>query len=473
MTFLNVRRLISVCIMVAASSVALVTVGAATASAKKPPPPKCTGGAIKGQGANAAQIAIEKVWAPNFSSATDTNPTACPSGPVVSFTKTNSGKGLESWGVFATPLPNFGPLNAYVATEEPLSEGDKTEVEDLGGGVSTPGTALTIPVAQESIAVLVHLPEGCKASSSGAKERLVLNNITLEEIFRGAISNWGQIKDDGDTLTGCVTEPALDPITRIVRSDLAGTSHILKKYLSLIQPTLTFPTESGPTATWSEIAEGLANTNWPRPAGSLAVQKESKEGDNQEVTEVAKDPGTIGYSGLADARANAAFYPASSGGTGGPGTPTFWVPIQDSGLSTTKKLEYADPSTTGETSSTPADANCADEKYTNGKGKTFPPSSVTDAWSAVTTETKQKNYPLCGLVYILGLSKYSAYSADSTEATTKGESETVNQFLQYVTNDEGTGAGAGGQVAIENHDYEALPKKVLKESEAGALLVGD
>jgi ABC-type phosphate transport system substrate-binding protein len=473
MTFLNVRRLMSVCIMVAVSSVALVTIGAATASAKKLPPPKCTGGGITGQGANAAQIAIEKVWAPDFSSASTTNKTACPSGPAVKYTKTNSGKGLESWGVFSTPLPNFGPLNAYVATEEPLSEGDKTEVEDFGGGVSSPGTALTIPVAQESIAILVHLPEGCKASSNGAKERLVLNNVTLELIFRGEIHNWGQITDDGDALTGCVTPPSEDPLTRIVRSDLAGTSHILKKYLSLINPTGEYPTESGPTLGWSAIAEGLGNTNWPRPAGSLAVLKESKEGDNQEVTEVATHAGSIGYAGLADARANAAFYPASSGGTGGPGTPTFWVPIQDSGLSTTKKLEYADPSTTGETSKEAADANCAKEKYTNGKGKTFPPSSVTDAWSPVTTETKQKNYSLCGLVYILALSKYSAYSADSSEATTKGESETLNQFLQFVTNDEGTGTAAGGQVAIENHDYEALPKKVLKESEAGALLVGD
>jgi ABC-type phosphate transport system substrate-binding protein len=473
MRFLRARRLLSVGTLVAASSVAMITVDAPNAFAKKPPPPKCTGGAIRGSGAAAAQVAVEKVWDPAFTLATTTNKTACPSGSdPVTFLKTSSGKGLQSWGAFSTPGPNFGPQNAFIATEEPLSEATKGEVEGFGGGVGSPGTALNIPVAQESIAILVHLPPGCTAESKGASGRLVLNNVTLEEIWRGEITNWGQITDDGDKLNGCTTEPNLDPITRLVRSDLAGTTHILKKYLSLINPTGSYPTEAGgPSETWSEIAEGLENTNWPRPAGSLAVQKELKEGDTTEVSEVAKDAGTIGYAGLADSRANTAFDP--SPGTGGAGTAVFWVPIQNSGVST-KKLAYADPSSTGELSETPGDANCAKEKYTNGKGKTFPPSTTDASWAPVTTETKQKNYPICGIVYLLALTKYGSYNPASSEATTKGESETTDQYLQFVTNDEGAvGATAGGQIAIENHDYEALPKKVLKEAQAGALLVGD
>jgi ABC-type phosphate transport system substrate-binding protein len=463
MRFDSARRIISVCIAVAASSVALLAVGVAGASAKSSPP-KCSGGEIKGSGANAAQIAIEKVWSPDFISPTETNAAACPSGPAVNFLKTSSGKGLESWGVFSTPLPNFGPQNAYVATEEPLNEADKTEVEDLGGGVSKPETAQTIPVAQEAIVVIVHLPKGCTATSSGATNRLVLNNITLEGIWRGTISNWGQITDDGDALTGCEVEPSKDPITRLVRSDLAGTTHILKKYLSLINPTGTFPTElGGPEESWTEIAEGTQNTNWPLPAGATPVLKEAKEGDTAEVAEVASHAGSIGFAGLADARANTAFDPPA----GGAGTAVFWVPIQNTGTPT-KKLAYADPSTNGETTSTPADANCAKEKYTNGKGKTFPPASTEDAWNLVTTETKEKNYPLCGLVYILGLSKYSAYSASSTEPTTAGEAETLSQYLQFVLETKGTGSSAGGQVLIEGHDYEALPKKVDKEAVTGA-----
>jgi ABC-type phosphate transport system substrate-binding protein len=454
----------SVCFAVAASSVALLAVGVAGASAKSSPP-KCSGGPIKGSGANAAQIAIEKVWAPNFNSPTDTNPAACPSGPAVSFLKTSSGKGLESWGVFSTPLPNFGPENAYIATEEPLNEADKDEVEALGGGVSKPETAQTIPVAQESIVVIVHLPKGCTALSKGATGRLVLDNVTLEKIWRGVITNWGQITDDGDELVGCEVPPSSDPITRLVRSDLAGTTHILKKYLSLINPEEKFPTElGGPEETWSQIAEGTQNTNWPLPAGATPVLKEAKEGDTAEVSEIASHAGSIGFAGLADARANSAFDPPS----GGAGTAVFWVPIQNTGVSTTKKLAYADPSTNGETSSTPADANCAKEKYTDGKGKTFPPASTEDAWNLVTTETKEKAYPLCGIVYILALSKYSAYSASSTEPTTSGEAETLSQFLQYVLETKGTGAGAGGQLAVEGHDYEALPKKVDKEAVTGA-----
>jgi hypothetical protein len=190
---------------------------------------KCSGGPIKGQGAPVAQIMIEDVWAPDFNSATQTNTAACPSGPTVSFAKTSSFTGLESWGVSPepssvsnTPHPSFGPLNAYVATEEPLSASDKAEVEALGGGVATPQTALTIPVAQEAIAVIVHLPSGCTAKSNSAPGRLVLDNVTLEEIFRGEIANWGAIKEDGDELLGCAVTPANDPITRFVWSDPAG-----------------------------------------------------------------------------------------------------------------------------------------------------------------------------------------------------------------------------------------------------------
>jgi ABC-type phosphate transport system substrate-binding protein len=279
----------------------------------------------------------------------------------------------------------------------------------------------------------------------------VLDNVTLEKIFQGTLNTWSEIKDGGDALTGAGCSST---ITRVVRLDSAGSTHILKKYLDLIEAA-AFPVEGGGTETWGEISEGSGNTVWPTAA---AVVRPAKTGDTAEVAKVAETVGSIGYSSLANARANSAFVPPA----GGKEEPTFWAPIQNTGTSLTKKQAYADPSTDADTA-TPADANCAKEKFTNGKGSKFPPSSTQESWSAVTTETKQKNYSLCGIAYQLAFTKYSAYPA-----TTAAEELTVSNFLSFLLE---TKTG-GGEQLIEAHDYEALPKKLDKESATGAKLIG-
>jgi ABC-type phosphate transport system substrate-binding protein len=344
-----------------------------------------------------------------------------------------------------------------VTTDEPINEEDKKEIESHET-TPTAKTVQSIPVLQAAVAIIMHLPKGCTAKSEGAKERLVLDNVTLQEIYIGKITKWGQIKDDGDQLVGCEVEPSLSPITPIVRLDASGTTHIFKKYLSLINPTGTFETEKNELKTWSEVAEGTENTVWPK---ATKVLKAEKEGGGALVNEVASKEGSIAYANLADARSNGGF---SKTGVGGPGTGKFWAPIQNTGLSTTKKLAYADPSTDGDSEPT-AEANCAKEKYTNGKGKTFPPSSTDETWNLVTTETKEKSYPICGFSYDMTLSHYSAYTSGGDGSLLEGEAITANNYLEFVLESK----AEGGQVEInENHDYEALPKKVLKEAQAGA-----
>ena len=279
----------------------------------------------------------------------------------------------------------------------------------------------------------------------------MLGNETLQKIFLGTINSWSEINvNGGDTLTG---SSCSSPISRIVRLDSAGSTHIFKKYLNLINNT-AFLTENSTNETWNDISEGAGNTVWPKAA---AVVRPSKTGDSAEVAAVAEKAGSIGYASLADARANKAFVPPE----GGKEQPTFWAPIQNSGVKTTKET-FQDPSTDAETTET-EDANCAKEKYTNGKGAKFPPASTDDTWQEVTTETKQKNYPLCGLAYQLALTKYSAYPL-----TTSGEEITVENFLEFLLETK----TAGGQRLIEKHDYEALPKKLDKESLDGVKLIG-
>src|SRR5262249_42076062 len=94
-------------------------------------------------------------------------------------------------------------------------------------------TLETIPVAVEALTVIVHLPAGCTATSNPFPGRLVLSNRKLEKIFRGIITKWSEITESGDKLEGASCTPA-SSITRIVRREQAGTTSILKKYLSEI-----------------------------------------------------------------------------------------------------------------------------------------------------------------------------------------------------------------------------------------------
>lgn len=415
---------------------------------------QCSGANITGQGASIMKVAYGSVFGPDFN--TSANAKACDGSqgtkgkPEVKYTSSSSGAGLESWGV-GGKAGSFAPTNAFVLTEEPPNTGEKGEIE---ANESTPGSApeslLTIPVLQESIAIIVHLPAGCTATSTAFPGRLVIGNETLQKIFLGTITTWNQITDGGDVLTGAGCTSA---ITRVVREDSAGTTHILKKYLDLINST-AFPTEDATTETWAELSEGPGNIVWPAAAD---VVRPASKGDAAEVSKVAEVAGSIGYASLSDARANTSFVPP----LGGKEEATFWAPIQNNGT-TTKKQTFEDPSTDADTTP-PAGANCAKEKYTNGKGVKFPPSSTKDSWSAVTTETKEKNYPLCGIAYELALTKYSAYPL-----TSAAEELTVANFLSFALE---TKTG-GGQLLIAEHDYEALPKSLDKESVSGVALIG-
>jgi ABC-type phosphate transport system substrate-binding protein len=463
MTFLRGRRAASACVAVAAVT-ALVAPSAASAKGG-PKGSVCSGVSITGQGA-AVAVGAQTLFDTQFSSVSNANPFACSGSqgtkgtPTVGYFSTSSGKGLASWGSGGS-LVNDGPpatdgfsaSNAFLATEEAPNSSQATNIE---AQESTPGsvtnTVLSIPVALESINVIVNLPAGCTATSTADPGRLVLNNVTLESIFNGTITEWSQIKDDGDALSGGSCNPNAE-ITRVVRPDSSGATHILKQYLNLINGNaLTTPSGS---ETWAELSEGTLNTVWP--TGSTPIVSSASTGDNAEIKEVVATPSSIGYGSLSDVRLNSSFVPA----TGGAGTATFWVPIQDNGVST-KNAKYADPASNGEVAAK-ATANCGDTKFTNGKGTKFPPATVALPWDSVTTATKQKNYTLCGLAFDVVLGKYSAFPA-----TTAGEEQTVSDYVNFSLST----ATGGGQTLLNSNDYEALPAKIVKEATSATEGVG-
>ncbi len=411
---------------------------------------QCAGENISGQGAFVQRIAQE-LWTPAFN--TSTVATAC-SGtqgthakPTVSFTSSGSGVGLESWGVNGHAA-TFGPGNAFVATDEPPNPAQKAQIEASETKL-VPEAVATVPVAQTAIAIVVNLPAGCTATSKKNKGRLELNNVTLEAIFRGTITKWSQITEDNDALSGAGCDPTTQ-IKPIVREDQAGTTHILKRYLSLIANT-PFESDTGGTSSWTASSEGADNTHWPKLA---EVTKPATAGEAGVIQQVESTPSSIGYANLADVRDSGGFTPGAGGG--GPFTGRFWTPVQNDGLATTGTLTYDDPSSNKDVEAV-GDSNCKLEEYTNGE-LAFPPESVLGTWNNVTTRTSQPNYPLCGFTYDLALTNYDAFPA-----TNLAESTAARNYLEFVL------AKNAGQKLVGKHDYLALPNgTVVDEARKGA-----
>ncbi|HTZ85847.1 MAG TPA: substrate-binding domain-containing protein [Solirubrobacteraceae bacterium] len=433
---------------------ALAVPGAASASLGT----QCSGVNVTGQGASTQKLAHQTVWGPGFN--TSKSKAACAGlkgqgslgKPEVKYTSTGSGAGLESWGANKHAAV-YDATNGFIGTDEGPDANQKKEIEENETTV-TPNTLATIPVLQLAVSVIVHLPENCVATSKKNAGRLELNNLTLEGIYRGTITKWSQITEDGDKLSGEGCNPE-STITPIARKDGSGTTHIFKRYLGLINGA-SFTTEKEESKTWNQIAEGPENTTWPKAAN---IVKPTGTGGGALVAKVAETASSIGYAGLPDARANGGFTPGA--GKGGPGTSKFWAPLQNNGLGTTKQ-KFADPASNGDAEAT-ADSNCKSTEYTNGE-VAFPPSSVFEPWNAVTTRTIEKKYPLCGLTFDLAFSSFASFPG-----TSLGEATSVHDYLKFVVDTK----GGGGQKLIAGHDYLALPKgAVLTEAQEGAAAIG-
>jgi ABC-type phosphate transport system substrate-binding protein len=174
------------------------------------------------------------VWDPSFNTSTYKYACSGSKKPTVTYDSTSSGTGLKSWGAEPKEAKevSFAPANAFIGTDEPPNASQKKEIESHETTL-TPSTLMTIPVAQESIAIIVNLPAGCTATSTAASGRLALNDSTLQGIFAGTVTKWSQITEDGDKLSGsgCGAETAITPVVRV---DQSGTTHIFKRFLGVI-----------------------------------------------------------------------------------------------------------------------------------------------------------------------------------------------------------------------------------------------
>jgi ABC-type phosphate transport system substrate-binding protein len=437
----KIRALATALATVAISITAFVAPGAASAAG-------CAGSNIEANGASMEAAAQQSVWTPAFNA-------KCSGTEQVKYTSTSSNKGLESWWVLHLPekYKGFGASNAFIGTDQPPNATQSDEILEKGPGA----TVLSIPVLQVALALPIHLPEGCTATS-GKKgkgvERLVLSDAVLQGIFAHTITKWNQaLAYDDDALVGASCNKEA-PIIRVVRKEGSGATSLLEKILFEINKAPVDGSES-----WNELAEQVENIKWPDETENL-ITAEKGSGI---ATAVAKTAGSIGYANLNEVRANAAFTPA---GGGGEGSSIFWPEVEN------KSKKFQDPSTDAE-SNTPANANCSGEDYISlnktGKQGKFPPESTADLWNEVTANiVEKKSYALCGFAYSLSLTKFSNFNEEA-HPTTTGEVETLKSYLGFVLGE--------GQTLLNNHDYLTLPagKKggnVLKIAQEGVAKIG-
>jgi ABC-type phosphate transport system substrate-binding protein len=465
MTRAYVSRLLLACALPAVVAAMLVAPGSAGAFVLAP----CAGESIEANGAT-LQKAAQVIWNKEFDVKGEG---ACVAGPTVKYTGTGSGPGLASWGVGASKgTGKFGPKNAYVGTDEPPNNKQIKEICEegpLGAGCPEEGKntqVLTIPVVQESVAPIVHLPAECTVE--GGTERLKLGSKELEKIMDGTVFEWAKLTEKGANKlvgAGCKSK-----IQRVVRKKGSGTTSIWMKFQNLTASKTTKLKFGGGADTeakekcpavvelfWKEEAVQNENVCWPKEATNGVLRGEGGAGVREKVEATA---GSIGYSALADARKGKMIPPE-----GGKGKPFFWVEVENGKVKEEgiTKPVWADPSTNGDETAV-AKANCAETLYTDGTKK-FPPENAEQSWSEVTTSTKEPHYPICGFSYDLSLTHYEKFGAG--EAATEGGARTAFDYLNYEV------ATKGGQEEIgKSTDYEALPENakghVLKIAQEGA-----
>lgn len=401
------KRLVLTALAASASAAAL---GLSASPADAALLTKCTGANITGQGSSLQRVAQNNAWGPNFNVST----AGCPGGPTATYTSTGSGAGLAGFG--ANDPATFSTANAFVGTDDAP---DATQIANINSASGT--AALTVPVTQAAIAIVLNPPAGCTVP--------FVKPAALEAAFRGSNKSWTALGATGSACSG-------QKITRVVRNDSSGTTYQLKHYLY----TLNSGVVTG-SSTWADLQAASLNTTWPgavtrsksgNTPGTVGTGAGSGGGD--EVKTVANTPNSIGYVALSDARANLNYNPA--------------LPLKFARIGATTTVAQS-PSSNGQ-STTTANSNC---NTNTGAYGTLP--SGTASWADVYLTDAGGKYPLCTLTFDLALKDYSKRPFPDAKAT----ATTVRDYLKYI-------ATGTGQAANANKDYATLPTDARSNAQA-------
>lgn len=414
-----VRAVLLASAALTALAISGVTASGASAAAS------CEGSNITGVGSSLQQIAQQQVWIPGFEEGT------CEGvGPTVSFVPSGSGAGLAQWSAFGGTTINHE--RQFLATTMAPTEAQMANIRNATRHQNTSGEqgeVMVIPVAQAAVAIVANPPAGCTITK--------IKRTALERVFKGGKGEWSDIPGTSGSCNS--------PITRVVPSEVAGTTYQFKHYLSLIngEPLACL---TAPNDTWSALQDSSLNTTWPEACKGhkgLTVVKHSLKGGvgtepgstgADEVATVNATPGSIGFAGLPDAETtksgNTVVLSLQNGNKLGElgGAATFASPVAEGNRSNCGGASYVVPTEArlGEGSGLDAD------------------------WSAVYgSALESSTYPLCTLSFDIALQGYENAGFAESDAIS------VKDFLYWYM----LQGVAQGQTEIDSAGkwYAALP----------------
>lgn len=370
---------------------------------------------------------------------------------------TPAGYGNEMWGAYSlssTPREEESPAGSgwsFIATDEAPGGRDESEysfmdpLADMDRAAGGPGQALVIPVAQESIAVIVDPPEGCKIDA--------ITNKDLLKIWGDEIGKWSEVTEGAGEGAGVTNETpgaCNATIKRAVPREISGQTMVFKRYLHEIAGSANY---CAAKVRWWELSLRMSQfqLSWPSEeegqyagcGGNSPLVRPSVESIRRYVEFVKETPDSIGFANLADARQ---IY------NGEAGNHYHWLRLQNH-----IELEYYPwPGRTNvlgeEPTEASGEANCTGTHYTNLPSLEEP--EADDEWWLVQGAHPHSNYgyPICTLTYIVALRNYG--TAEYAHPGAVGEQ--TREFLEWVVAD---GSGKGQRVAQE-HDFLEVEEAV-------------
>ncbi len=197
------------------------------------------------------------------------------------------GTGASSTGVLGQSCPTL------FTTFPPDANTDPSGVPDSRDAAAQP---LSFPIAGTSEAILINLTAAdCGGSKPSGVE---LTGPQLSLLFGGTITNW----NDSRLRTGGLNSSLAncnETITRVVRSDTAGSTNVLKQYLNNV-------TSDGTTCAglpWTSYLGGSVNNTWPQGGSSCGADtiNAGANGGQAQLQLLQNTNGGIGYAALSDA----------------------------------------------------------------------------------------------------------------------------------------------------------------------------
>jgi hypothetical protein len=470
-----------------------------------------------GSGATAQDTAQEKLWLTASGWGANTQCAKPYPATSITYTGTSAGAGLNEFGNVTGKLdaaedPTASkagsgaildkagqPLDWYVGTDDPPTTGELGNAIVASGDKNGNLEEITIPVLQDPVALILSFPVGCLVPSGGLN-RVQIDGESLVQIWEGdnpanpsaddpggipaagsyAADTWGALLLKlGYTQTA--TDPPTEPdtfydnglsngcsqaITLQARSNYAGITYDFKNYLNLDDNDLFYNTSTGQFATQNLWTGYVSDA----PVWPVAVETTGNSKSSLEVQDTAKDPGSIGFTIVADVENS-----KNGGFTNKPTVSTFdssegheiaYAQLQNNVATVSKDVaegitppadSFADPLVAPET--TTVGGNCETDKLLAGDKS--PPYSYTDSWYGITAEdpnvgvddTSANWYPLCGISYDLVWRHYNAGGLWASSVA--GEiANSVKDLFTYIT-------GAAGQTAVDADGYAGVPTPSL------------